>query len=80
MPVYLKEYFKIINANSLKVDKDLLLGEAVGSLRETKEGIEIVSILLSEGASPTKKTIQNKSAVEIAKESGKKIFLDLLEK
>jgi len=80
MPVYLKEYLKIINDNSLKVDKDMLLCEAVESLRETKEGIDIVSILLSEGASPSRKTLQNKSAVEIAKESGKKIFLDLLEK
>jgi hypothetical protein len=62
------------------VYKDMLLCEAVGSLRETKEGIDIISILLSEGASPSKKTLQNKSAVEIAKVSGKKIFLDLLEK
>jgi hypothetical protein len=80
MPVYLKEYFKLINDNSLMVYKDMLLCEAVGSLRETKEGIDIISILLSEGASPSKKTLQNKSAVEIAKVSGKKIFLDLLEK
>ncbi len=80
MAVYLKEYFRIINDNSLKVYKDMLLCEAVGSLRETKEGIDIISILLSEGASPSKKTLQNKSAVEIAKESGKKKFLDLLEK
>lgn len=79
-PAYLKEYLKISNDYSLKVDKDMLLGEAVESLKETNEGIEIISILLCEGASPSKKTLQNKSAVELATESGKKIFLDLLKK
>lgn len=79
-PVYLKEFLKIANERSLNLDKDMLLAEAVEGLRETREAVEIVSILLSEGASPSRKTLQNRSAVEITRDSGKKIFLDLLEK
>lgn len=79
-PLYLKEYLRVLKANGVKVDKNSLLQFAVGKLNELDECLEIVSLLVSEGASPSEKNSEGKSSLDIAQERQKSKFLEIMAK
>ncbi len=74
----LKEYLDILKRKGLKVDMDALLQLAVAKLRDNKDGCEMVALLVAEGARPLEKAKDGKSALDIALESKKNDFVEIM--
>ena len=79
-PRILKEYLDILKRKGLKVDKDALLQLAVEELSDNKDGCEVVSLLIAEGARPLEKIKYEKYALDIAREAKKYDFIEIMTK
>lgn len=79
-PRVLREYLDILKQNDLKVDKNALLQLAVEKTREEDKSLEIIALLVSEGANPAEKNTAGKSALDIAQASQKNKFVELMVK
>ena len=79
-PRILKEYLDILKRKGLKVDKDALLQLAVEELSDNKDGCEVVSLLIAEGARPLEKIKYEKYALDIAREAKKYDFMEIMTK
>ena len=79
-PRILKEYLDISKRKGLKVDKDALLQLAVAELSDNKDGCEVVSLLMAEGANSAEKNKEGKSPLDIAREAKKTDFLQIMTK